>query len=325
MKKFTKNSSYKVIRLTDNPNLEVTFSTYYSFEKRNFDMINLEDDSELIDIMLNNNEIDAIIVQYDNEIDLPILNSLPEYIKRRTYIYNNESSNYGIDLALRISKDQLSKYSTPMFSIVTPLYNTNLEYFKRAYQSMCNQTLNDWEWILVDDSPEELNDIKEFIKETKDIRLKYYRIDPTNGNIGLAKWRANCMSTGKWLLEFDHDDYLFYWALQTLKEGIEKFPDNKFIYTDNSTIDKNDNITECLYGKDYTWGLGYGHSYMTKSPDGKLYRTDSAGPINNSTIRHIVGVPNHIRCWERNFYLQLVGIILHKELQMIMNYYYVHF
>ena len=311
MNKFTKNSSYKIIRITDDESIKLTFETYYPWEKRTFDIINVKDANLILDIILNNNEVDALVFQsnnkeyIDNEIK-KVNEFLPNYFGRRTYIYD-ANDNYGIDLALRINNDQLSKISTPLFSIVTPLYNTNLVNFKYAYESLKNQSLNDWEWVLIDDSPEPLSRLRSFIKKQKDIRLKYYRIGPTNGNIGLSKWRGNCMSTGKWLIEFDHDDMLYGWCLQTLKEAMEKYPNNKFIYSDNTTINGDNQITKCLYGEDYKWGLGYGHSYMSKTPNGYLIRTDSSGPTNNATIRHIVGVPNHLRCWERNFYFSIGG------------------
>ena len=316
MKKFSSNSSYKIIRICDNENVELTFDTYYSWEKRNFDIINIPNDNNLIDIILENNEVDAIVIQKDKEEQYNNLEKLPDYYKRKVYAYNTDG-NYGIDLALSINNDQLSHYSDPLFSIVTPLYNTNLEYFKYAYQSLCEQTLNDWEWILIDDSQEPLNNIKQFIKSQKDVRLKYFRIGPTKGNIGLSKWRGNCMSTGKWLIEFDHDDMLFYWTLQTIKDAIDLYPNNKFIYSDNTTIDENNDITDCLYGKDYEWGLGYGYSYMSKVPIGEI-RTDASGPMNNATIRYIVGVPNHFRCWERNFYFSIGG---HNQTQRIADDY----
>lgn len=304
MKKyFTSNSSYKVIRITDDEKIKLTFNTIYSWEKKEFDIINVPDDN-IIDIILENNEVDAIVVQGD--IGINNLLNLPEYYKRRIYRYDKHK-DYGIDLALKISKSQLNGDCNPMFSIITPLYNTKIEYFKYAYQSLCEQTLNDWEWILIDDSPEPLYYIKKFISEQKDVRLKYYRIAPTKGNIGLSKWRGNCMSTGKWLIEFDHDDMLYYWTLSTIKDAIQAFPKNKFIYSDNTTIDKDNNITNCLYGKDFDWCFGYGHSYTTIGPKGEKIRTDSAGPINNCNIRHIVGVPNHFRCWERNFYFSIGG------------------
>lgn len=326
MQKFKSNSSYKIIRICPDPNVKLTFATYYSWEKRNFDIINIENDNNILDIILENNEIDAIVVQYDgiNSIDDMVykkqfyqVSLLPDYYKRKVYFYDN-NQNYGIDLALKINKDQLTHYSDPLFSIVTPLYKTDIKYFQEAYKSLCEQSLNDWEWVLVDDSPEELDYIKEFIKTQRDPRLQYFRIDATNGNIGLAKWRGNCMSKGKWLVEFDHDDMFYSWTLSTIREAIEKYPNNKFIYSDNSTIDKDNKETPCMYGKDYEWGLGYGYSYKSLGMNLQLIRTDASGPMNNATIRYIVGVPNHFRCWERNFYFSIGG---HNQTQRIADDY----
>lgn len=306
---FKNNSSYKIIRLTDDETIPLTFDTYYKFEKRNFDIINIPDSEKLNELLCKYPDVDAIVIQYVGKIPQNVenLSKLPEYYKRRLYMYDTKQ-NHGIDIALHISRGELDHYRDPMFSFITPLYNTKLDYFKRTLISLENQTVNDWEWVLVDDSPEPLKDVKDFIDSKNDPRLRYYRIAPTNGNIGLSKWRGNCMSRGKWLIELDHDDIVTYWCLDSIVKSIEKFPNNKFIYSDNTTIDKDDNITECRYGNNYEFGLGYGHSYLSNTPNPKTFiRTDSSGPMNNACIRHIVGVPNHFRCWEREFYFSVGG------------------
>ena len=40
--------------------------------------------------------------------------------------------------------------------------------------------------------------------------------------------------------------------------------------------------------------------------------------MTNATIRYIVGVPNHFRCWERNFYFEIGG---HNQSQRIADDY----
>ena len=308
MLKFSNNSSYKILRITDDPNVNLTFNTYYTFEKRNFDVINVENDNDLVDYILENPDISAIVIQFKGEIpNLKNLLKLPDYYKRRVFKFDCES-DHGIELALKVTKLELTHINDPLFSFVTPLYETKLEYFKYTYQSLCRQNINDWEWVLVDDSPEPLTYIQDFIKTVKDVRLRYFRIAPTNGNIGLSKWRGNCMSKGRWLIELDHDDVIMDWCLDTIVKAIKKYPKNRFIYSDNTTIDQNNKITPCQYGEDYSFGLGYGHSYESPTPLGnKTIRTDSTGPVNNACIRHIVGVPNHFRCWERDFYFSIGG------------------
>ena len=43
----------------------------------------------------------------------------------------------------------------PKFSIFTPTYNTG-ERILRTYESIVNQTFTDWEWVIVDDSPDDV-------------------------------------------------------------------------------------------------------------------------------------------------------------------------
>jgi len=304
---FTNSSSYKIIQISDKPAAELLFETYYSFELREFDVITREDDSDIVDLILKNPQVDAIVLQSDDK-DKTWENilKLPLYYHRRCVRYYTYE-NVGINVALFINKIQLSHSCDPFVSIVTPLYNTNKKYFLKAYKSLVNQTLNDWEWILVDDSPNVNKGLVKTINDLKDIRIHYYRISPTNGNIGLSKWRGNCMSTGKWLLEFDHDDELTYWALQTLKEATEAYPKNRFVYSDNATIDGKDKPNGPMYG-DSGFGMGFGYTYWSNTPekDKKIF-SDCSPAINNATVRHIVGMPNHFRCWERNLYFAIGG------------------
>ena len=80
----------------------------------------------------------------------------------------------------------------PILSIFTPTFKTEKRIF-RTYKSLVEQTYQNWEWVVVDDSPNEhtltwqmLNHISSL-----DDRVKPYRIQPNSGgNVGEAKHRA---------------------------------------------------------------------------------------------------------------------------------------
>jgi hypothetical protein len=42
----------------------------------------------------------------------------------------------------------------PRFSVFTPVYQTG-ERIRRTYESLKNQTMTNWEWVVVDDSPDD--------------------------------------------------------------------------------------------------------------------------------------------------------------------------
>ena len=54
------------------------------------------------------------------------------------------------------------------------------------------------------------------------------------------------------------------------------------------------------------WAFGYG-SYRSESHRGRTLAVANTPNINAKTIRHIVGVPNHVRCWQRDCYREVGG------------------
>ena len=124
----------------------------------------------------------------------------------------------------------------PRFSIFTPTFKTG-ERIMRTYESLKEQIWTNWEWVVVDDSPDEETFI--LLKEIAryDYRVKIHRVYPLSGGcVGLSKNRAAMFCVGDWLVELDHDDYLTYDCLSTLNNAIEKYPDAGFIYTDCSEM-----------------------------------------------------------------------------------------
>lgn len=311
MKKFTKNSSIKVIVLTEDgrPAPELFYPTNLNWELKEFDIIQAANEDDVIDIILDNTQVDAIVTYAEGKTSLvfdTLCNALSDEYKRRWFHFE-EYDNFGWYLFTSVQGNELEHYSEPMFSITTPLYNTNPVYFKRALKSLQAQEYRDWEWVLVDDSPEPLNWVKTCIRAMRELRVKYYRVEPvSNGSIGTSKWRANCLSRGKWLLEFDHDDMLPPWALSEAVKGIEMYPDNGFIFSDDAPITGDDYFQGYTYGDEY--GIGYAYPYESSAKDGDYTILSNRTPnINSATMRHIVGVPNHFRCWRRDVYFKIGG------------------
>jgi len=191
----------------------------------------------------------------------------------------------------------------PLISVFTPTYNTK-EVLYRSYESLKNQTYNNWEWVVVDDSTDGGKTLKiaqEISK--KDPRVKVYEFrDKSGGVVGESKYRAASLCSGKYLIEFDHDDLLLPDALLYTVEAFQRYPDAKFVYSDCAEIDQNHN--SLTYGDDFAFGYG---SYRDEEYNGKIYKAVNTQNINPKTIRHIVGVPNHLRAWDRFFYHSIGG------------------
>jgi glycosyltransferase involved in cell wall biosynthesis len=206
------------------------------------------------------------------------------------------------------------KYSRPKFSIFTPTYNTGSKILK-TYESVNNQTLDDWEWVVVDDST--TDETWEILSEIakKDFRVKIYKISPNSGgNIGLSKNRTASLCDGEWLVELDHDDELLTQCLEYLDKASIQFPDAGFMYSDvteqyedGSLKFYNHNWSGDWYGReDNFFDFGYaGHSWVTE--DNKQILAHHYPDINPLTIRFNISMPSHVRVWKRDVYLKIGG------------------
>lgn len=186
----------------------------------------------------------------------------------------------------------------PEISIFTPTYKS-FNKFNRLYTSLLEQSIRDWEWIVIDDSPDDLNYNHMCEVVGKDHRVKLYKSNRRDALVGSTKRQAASLCNGKYLMEVDHDDELHHLALEACIRAFEKYPDAGFCYCDSAEVFEDGGIVD--YGNSFAMNEGLHYDYFYR---GRKLRPASV-PINASTIRHIVGAPNHFRCWERNTYFQL--------------------
>jgi glycosyltransferase involved in cell wall biosynthesis len=183
----------------------------------------------------------------------------------------------------------------PVVSAFTPAFNS-FDKINRVYDSLKEQSFTNWEWVIVDDSTDKTN-VDYIVALTKnDKRVKIFDYKNKSGFIGQTKRFAASLCNGDYLLELDHDDVLHHLAFEKLINAFKKFPDADFAYS--SSAEYFDDGSNVDYGDNF--GTGYGRHYDLWYK-GRLYRPSNL-PINFSTIRHIVGAPNHFRCWKRKFY-----------------------
>ncbi|MCL2629686.1 MAG: glycosyltransferase family 2 protein [Alphaproteobacteria bacterium] len=94
----------------------------------------------------------------------------------------------------------------PKVSVLTPVWNTNPVYLREAIESILSQTFTDFEFILMNNSPEnsEVTKILKSYKE-KDPRIVYVE---NESNLGIASSRNKLidLAKGEYIAIFDHDD-----------------------------------------------------------------------------------------------------------------------
>ncbi len=193
-------------------------------------------------------------------------------------------------------------YLRPVFSLFTTSFNS-YDKIIRAYNSIKRQTLMNWEWIILDDSPDD--DHFQFLREnlTHDCRIRLYRRSENSGSIGNVKNEAVALCRGKYVLEMDHDDEILPTVLEDATIVFTKDGEKEeigFIYMDFINIYENgDNFR---YGDNIC--KGYGSYYCQKYNDKWVYVYNTPN-INNITLSHLVCCPNHPRIWRHNLLLKI--------------------
>ena len=94
------------------------------------------------------------------------------------------------------------------------------------------QTMGDWEWVMLDDSPDDKH--FDFLRgiASKDKRIRLYKRDCNSGNIGNVKNEVVSLCRGRYVLELDHDDIILPDVLQ---DACREFDDDEgvgFVYMD---------------------------------------------------------------------------------------------
>lgn len=98
----------------------------------------------------------------------------------------------------------------PLISVIVPTYN-HAKYLKIALQSVCDQTFDDWEAIVVDNNSTDNTDL--VISGFSDERIKFLKIN-NNGLIAASRNLALEEAKGEWIAFLDSDDW---WSSDKLK------------------------------------------------------------------------------------------------------------
>jgi glycosyltransferase involved in cell wall biosynthesis len=161
--------------------------------------------------------------------------------------------------------------------------------------------MKDWEWVIVDDSPEDDHFL--FLRETfaNESRARIYRRNGNSGSIGDVKNEAVSLCRGNYAMELDHDDEILPRVLEQTSKHFDENPEVGFVYMDFINIYEN--------GSNFTYGNGVicrGYSgYYCQKYNGKWVYVCITPNVNNITLSHLTCCPNHPRIWRRSVLLDI--------------------
>ncbi|MCB8777749.1 methyltransferase domain-containing protein [Planktothrix agardhii 1032] len=154
-----------------------------------------------------------------------------------------------IDPIIETQRPYLS-HTSPTISILTPTWNSSLDWFLETVLSVLMQSRFDWEWCLVDDGSQQ-PEIKAILQGLAEKHPHIKVAFQESGGISSATNRALKMATGDYVCFLDHDDTLIPTALQDSLNQLAKGFD--VVYSDEDKIDFSGlNYLEPFYKPDWS-------------------------------------------------------------------------
>lgn len=185
---------------------------------------------------------------------------------------------------------------TPLLSIITP--TNNVARLRALYSSLLEQTVTNWEWVLVANGEVTISTLRECFDGllATDKRIVFSE-SPHVGIIGSLKRSACELAKGQILVEVDHDDLLMPTALQRIKEAFDSDDLIGMVYSNRAAV--RDDRTP------YYFGEGYGWVYQPMNGSDLIETVmPSPHPAHFSRIWY---APDHVRAWRASAYWNLGG------------------
>ena len=137
-----------------------------------------------------------------------------------------------------------------LLSVIVPIYNVK-DYVEKCIESICNQTYQSLEIILVDDGSTDGSGIICDIIAQRDTRVRV--IHKRNGGLVSARKAGAAIAKGEYIIAVDGDDWIEKYRFQNLVEtGLINMPDMVYMighykeYADNSVLVSTD-VPDCSY------------------------------------------------------------------------------
>lgn len=151
----------------------------------------------------------------------------------------------------------------PELSIVMPVYNPPIRFFREALDSILAQNYPYWQLCLADDAsadPEVKKTIEEYLKKDSRIKVVYCK---ENGHISAASNSALEIATGEFVVLMDQDDLLPSHALYHVAVEINRNPDVCLIYSDEDKIDEIGTRFDPYFKSDWNLDLFYSQNMFS--------------------------------------------------------------
>jgi len=184
-------------------------------------------------------------------------NGLNEKIEQTNFEFK-----YEFDESVDEPIDEIKKLEfQPKISIIMPVFNTNIEFLKKAIDSVKNQYYSNWQLCICDDAStntEIIQILKNYASNDERICVTFSK---KNQGIGLASNTALEIAEGEFTVLLDHDDTLSRNALLEIVKVINMDRSIDYIYSDEDKIDEKGFHVEPFFKPDWSPNMFFSYNY----------------------------------------------------------------
>ena len=138
---------------------------------------------------------------------------------------------------LRRMRDEARTFgSSPLVSIITPVFDTPVRWLTEAVNSVLAQAYENWELMLVDDGSTDTDLLRILPRLAARDRRIVLKALPEHGGISAASNHGLAAARGEWVAFLDHDDILEPDALFQNVRLLQENPRLDLIYSDEDKI-----------------------------------------------------------------------------------------
>lgn len=175
------------------------------------------------------------------------------------WILQNEPS----EVQLAQIREECARFSyRPKISLVTPVWNTDERWLRRAIESVLEQVYDNWELCIADGGSTQ-ESVEWILKEyaEKDSRIKVKVLGENKGISGNSN-EALSLATGDFIGLLDHDDELAPFALYEVVKLLNEKRHVNFIYSDEDKVDEKGRRNNPFFKPDWSPDQFLSHNYI---------------------------------------------------------------
>lgn len=189
----------------------------------------------------------------------------------------------------------------PLISIVTPIYNTDINFLKECAESVERQIYRKFEWIIIDDGSTEeetkkyIDFIRKDFKENDKCDIFFYEFKENKG-IAEAICHGLLLCKGNYIAFLDSDDIIEPECLFEIAKYVKNNPNVYAFYTNQKNINLDGSLIEDVRKPDFHMELFYQCMYINHMK-----------VINREAIISTIGFPDceYKGSWDWEWFLRI--------------------